>query len=1106
MPANTAGVLDIPLESFGGMVTDLASTDIPEGSSPDNQDVAFQVGLVKTRPGLQNVFTAIVNNPSINYLKTYITQQALLRMLVLDSVGNFSVENPQGVLTGIDNANPLGSYYGYSTTLFSREYIAVGDGKFGISDPRQYDGTLFDRVSQVGPGKAPTVADSTGMPAVNIAAAAGGLLSTNVGLVNLSEVGFVVTVFGIPTTSPTLVGSLLQIGDQIQINAATVAAYNGVWVLTSVSLATDQVQFVHTTSGLAAATANCDLPIIQVKFSGTPSRTVVDQFFVSGNAVIAGAGIAGYDGTWAIRIQPGTSIGKPVITGLTGFLVAVTGAGALGLANSGGGNASAPARISAGVRKVAVCFVTREGNYITAPSPTSQWTAAGGLRVAVTAIPIGPATVIQRILLFTLSGLNSFFYIPSPIQDQFGGTITDSTVINDNTTTTATLNFDDALLAASTPADNLFRKVELGECAGVIDYSSRLFWWGERNKLNNLANPTFDGGTIGGTNPPGWTAGASIAGGASVTKANPTGVAYQITGDGATAKRGQITQSAATDANGVAILAPLVDYSVRARIFIDVELVQGTLHIHLIGTGVNTTGLQLPAASATTSETEYSATITGSSGLATIPTDLLLEIYADGTPTNNGTFTITRLEIYPTLQPNNTSLVRASRVEDPETYDGVNGIMLFGENDGTRITSAFKLRDNLYFVKERSLWWTKDDATNEPSKWSVNQQSALVGTPSVHGVGIGTDWVVIAGREGLYFFDGGEPVKISQEIQKSTLRPDGTTLYGWDSINWQYGHTIWCTVDTLNRRIMVGVPVGEVQKPNLVFVLDYRGLDTGGDITVHKSIHISAYTGKIYDIADSRKWTRWNMTIKSCAIIERTNGTGHVFMGNGAGTGKIYDLLDVENFTTQANFGDDGTAINSYYDTYFFIRPDQEQMFQLGSHRKLFYYLTSYVEGQGTPLFFAFPSGNYPSISLPQSGSTLPNLVTSLSGFQALITAVARTNNVVQITTGPLAHGLLATGVAVVSGVADVTYNGLFGNLKIINPNTFQYPQTGPDSVSSGGNVSPLTRDLEMPINVLTERMKVRVQTNAVGAFFNLRTLTLSLRTDPFAPVRGLQV
>ncbi len=38
----------------------------------------------------------------------------------------------------------------------------------------------------------------------------------------------------------------------------------------------------------------------------------------------------------------------------------------------------------------------------------------------------------------------------------------------------------------------------------MIGYSSRLFWWGERNKLGNFQNLSFDGGWSGNT-PLGWT-------------------------------------------------------------------------------------------------------------------------------------------------------------------------------------------------------------------------------------------------------------------------------------------------------------------------------------------------------------------------------------------------------------------------------------------------------------------------------------------------------------------------------------------------------------------------------------------------------------------------
>ena len=195
--------------------------------------------------------------------------------------------------------------------------------------------------------------------------------------------------------------------------------------------------------------------------------------------------------------------------------------------------------------------------------------------------------------------------------------------------------------------------------------------------------------------------------------------------------------------------------------------------------------------------------------LATIPSDLLLRVYADGTPNQNGQFYIDAIEIFPTAQPVNASLVRASRVEDPESYDGIDGLLSIAENNGQAIRAAFKLRERLYFVKEHSLHVTQDDGTNEPSLWAVAEVSRKVGTPSVRGVGIGEDWVVIAHRTGPYIFSGGEPVKISQEIQPT-----------WNQINWQYGHTLWVTVDTKERRIFVGAPLGAATSPNKILMLD----------------------------------------------------------------------------------------------------------------------------------------------------------------------------------------------------------------------------------------------------------------------------------------------
>src|SRR2546422_8840341 len=150
----TAGSFDAPIEIFGGLVTDVSPADLPHGVSPDCQDVVFSDGGVKTRPGLQTLFGPLAGNPTVTYLKTYVTLNQTLRTLVLDANGNLYKEPTPGALASVA-AGLAPNAYANSTTLFGREYIATSDGKVGNDLPRQFDDTNFDRVSQSGPGAGP---------------------------------------------------------------------------------------------------------------------------------------------------------------------------------------------------------------------------------------------------------------------------------------------------------------------------------------------------------------------------------------------------------------------------------------------------------------------------------------------------------------------------------------------------------------------------------------------------------------------------------------------------------------------------------------------------------------------------------------------------------------------------------------------------------------------------------------------------------------------------------------------------------------------------------------------------------------------------------------
>jgi hypothetical protein len=571
-----------------------------------------------------------------------------------------------------------------------------------------------------------------------------------------------------------------------------------------------------------------------------------------------------------------------------------------------------------GVHQCVVIFVTRQG-YWTAPTRPVSWTAAGSHQASVTNIPTGPSNIVQRLLAFTASGGATFYHVPATM------------VINDNTTTSLTVDFTDTILLSGTNVDYLFGQIELPEQLGVIAYAQRLFWWGERANMDNWRNLTFDGGwdPSGSGRPLGWQLDPSFGAGGSREASDVVwGDAYRITADAVTAARGMIAQSAITDAAGNPLFANNTDYSVRARIKRSPTLGAGTLRINAYSPthGQLGTGLAVSFTQATTTYQEFTADLLAPQ--TALPSDLTLRVYADGLPAPSGqSFLVDNIEIFLTNAAQNSSLVRASRTESPESYDGVTGIMSIAENNGQGIRATFVLRNNLYFVKERSLYATATDGVNEPALWSVEEASNQVGTPSAHGVGIGEEWVVIAGRSGLYLFDGGAPVKLSQEIQPT-----------WDAINWQAAQHLWVQVDTQHKRILVGVPMGSATQPNQILMLDYT--EGFGDPLVAAFVSPER----------SRKWSPWTIAANSCGLIERSTGVAQIFFGTNNSSGKLYALAP-------GTHSDDGSAINSYYTTAFLASTGL-------SGRNLFGYLTGYVQGAGTLALTALYPGSAASFSL----------------------------------------------------------------------------------------------------------------------------------------------
>lgn len=914
--AGPYGLTAMQVQNFSGLNTLYDPTNLPPFSSPDCPDVEFFPGVVQTRPPLVSQFTVISGNPSINYLKTYITPSAVLRTMALDSLGILWQENPAGILLNVGAIEVPGAFAN-SVTLFGREYIAVGDGRFGLGIPRQFDDTYFDRVSQSGPGAPPTVVDGA---AGNISAGVHQLV-----VIFVTRQGYLTAPS--PPVSWTAAGSKVATLTNIAIGPPNVIAR----ILAFTGAGGNSFFYVDP----ADITLPASLMVIHDNVTTTATIDFTDQILLSGNNVDSlfrllelgeCAQVTQYSSRLFWTGERNRDTSSPTAQG-------AESGGAFVNLGIDGGYGGAPTSANLGPNSPTAAISTGGGAGVAWTNPTNVF-ALDGVFATVSISPANPfsaylqitgfgfsipanATVTGIIVIAQVKAIGPYRVSDSSVKlhtaaglignDHANGILWVNTVgpqtygssadawnagltaaqVNDNT------NFGVGIQVQYLPT-NL-------SATAFIDYVSMQIFY-----------TTPSASTV----PLGWTAGANVLGaGSAITNMLPAvwGDAFSITGDGATAIRGQIVQNAYQNYLRVPIIARNTQFSVRARVAQNGTLTQGTFHINLQSTigSFTTSGLSVQANQVTTAYKEFIAILTSS--IISPPTDLLLQVYADGIPNNGGSFLVDCIEVFPTALPYNTSLVRASLVGQPESYDGITGFLSVAENNGQAVKTSFVLRDFLYFAKERSLYATQDNGS-EPNTWTISEVSGKVGTPSPRGVGVGDEWAVIASRDGLFYFNGslsaawsgGEAnSKLSTEIQPT-----------WDSINWNVGYLVAVTVDVQRKRIYVAVPLGTATTPNKMLVLDY----------------VEGFGDPLQQDGSGRKWSIWNIPSNSMALVERFDGTQKLFIGNNTGSGKILQL------TPGAPYNDDGAAINSYWQSGFF----QDK------GRLLFGYLSANLVGSGT--------------------------------------------------------------------------------------------------------------------------------------------------------------
>ena len=721
------------------------------------------------------------------------------------------------------------------------------------------------------------------------------------------------------------------------------------------------------------------------------------------------------------------------------------------------GGSSGTGTLTPGTRQGVVFFITDSG-YETAPSPPIVFTVpANTTSISVTNIPVGPPNVKARGIAFTEAGQNgipgeNFYVIPNPVRVQVlnGAPVTyTSTIVDDNTTTSAVFTFIDSVLLSSTEIDvqgnDLFNLIELGSSAWCVPYAGRMFYGLQLNKIDNFLNLTFDGGYIPNPNPGsllfplGWTR-QDTNNDVTLLDSPVTGMAlYVFNNTGSTlASAGGMYQTAYQDAYQVPIILPNTLYSIRVTCSCPSGVQVGVLNVALAeftnstGYAPAVAGFPIPLSSMTSSMKVFTGTFLTTPftrilppNTSAVPADLVLAVNVVNLGPGADVL-IDRIEIFPTLEPYLLYQVYGSYVDDLEAIDasGSGGIVDTSEENPQSCMGGFVMHDTLYLLKTDSMVSTEDNPNSEPGGWGVREVSNRVGTIGINAYDTGEEWAVTACRAGIYGFNGGQPVPISREIWNL-----------WNCINWAAGNTIWLRNDIVNKRILCGIPLptgtspeGVPTKtvqwlpyapynpaptsPNVVLMMNYQGLDTFESLVSSPGLHVTMF-GSLSDRDMTRKWSIWQIPSPYADFISRQDVEDKpLFVCNGINSEKIYEFKDEQH-------SDDGAVINSLYTTYGHVNAAKAATLPIfGFHAK------RYTVLQGT----AYGQGNMQ--------------------------------------------------IRVLQNTLDARY---------------------PWTIPGGINLSPVMNDDWMrPLNIRAQRAFLEFSTNAVGAWFNLSKTLLSGKADNY--------
>jgi hypothetical protein len=175
MTINTREAFESSLSLFSSLYEDMAPTDLPDGLSPDNEDVWYQPGQVMTRPGLQAYLPGPPAEQAIVSVADFPLPNGNFNAIYLDDQGVLWFRDLQANLTGTLAFFTPGVQFKQATAFQKQFYACYGEAIsqaaiqspfVGVDVPMYYNGRYLSRVTSDPPATNPVYANNAAVGSI----------------------------------------------------------------------------------------------------------------------------------------------------------------------------------------------------------------------------------------------------------------------------------------------------------------------------------------------------------------------------------------------------------------------------------------------------------------------------------------------------------------------------------------------------------------------------------------------------------------------------------------------------------------------------------------------------------------------------------------------------------------------------------------------------------------------------------------------------------------------------------------------------------------------------------------------------------------------------